>query len=74
MPDVKATTLTITMIAENKFTSLNIDAPPVWLRAMGCYSIFGYDSPTNLTVMMRGRGKAILHSDLSFLSRKLCPT
>jgi hypothetical protein len=29
MPDVKATTLTITMIAENKFTSLNIDAPPL---------------------------------------------
>jgi hypothetical protein len=31
MPEVKATTLTITIIAENKFTSLNIDAPG-WLR------------------------------------------
>jgi hypothetical protein len=29
MPEVKTTTLTITIIAENKFTTLNIDAPPL---------------------------------------------
>jgi hypothetical protein len=29
MLDVKATALTITMIAENKVTTLDIDAPPL---------------------------------------------
>jgi hypothetical protein len=64
MPDVKATTLTITMIAESNFTSLNIDAPPVGC-AMRCYCTFGYDSPINVTAMMGAGERPPYPADLS---------